>query len=371
MSAQAPVLILGGCGFVGYHITRHFLSSTDFGPIHVGSRSPSKNKLARVTYHPVDITSREQIDTLVSKTKAKIVVNAACPSPTAGTTKLYRAVTVHGTTNILAAAKASPYTQAFIFTSSATIAKGREHLDLKEACALADEDRGSHPYAVTKAQADKLVCAVNHSPNDEVIRYRDLTGYLSTAYLRLPIVYGERDDRSVVGALEALDKGQTNFQIGDGRNLWDFCSADNAGRAHVRLARVLLSNEGSRAAGEAFNITDGERQLFWDFARIIWRAAGWKEDKAVRIWIMPTWVALIVAHILKWIFWVGSFGSRRPGLMGMQQVEYTCFTHTYSISKAREILGFKPVPEFEEGLRNSVDWAVKHQGWESRLHKSN
>lgn len=100
----------------------------------------------------------------------------------------------------------------------------------------------------------------------------------------------------------------------------------------------------------------------------MWRAAGWKEYNA-KVWIMPAPVAMAVAQLMEWIFWIGTFGSRRPGLLGAQQTEYACFSHTYSISKAREVLGYSPVLDFESGLKKSVEWASKHQGWDRRLHK--
>ena len=59
---------------------------------------------------------------------------------------------------------------------------------------------------------------------------RDRESGMCTAWIRLPIVYGERDLLSVPVILALLEEGQTNYQLGDGTNLWDFVSADNAAR---------------------------------------------------------------------------------------------------------------------------------------------
>ena len=235
------------------------------------------------------------------------------------------------------------------------MAAGSEHIDLKEDAPLADKISNSHPYARTKAIADKLVLAANNPTS------------LRTACIRLPIVYGERDLVAIPGALAALEKGRTNFQLGDGSNLWDFASVDNTATAIVLLIKALQNPPtAAKVDGEAFNITDGTRHYFWDFPKIIWRAAGHdvKEDK---IRILPTRLAFIIAHTLEWLFWIFTFGTKRPTLLGIQQVEYSCLTHTYNIDKARERLKYKPVGDFEEGLRKAVAWSLGEGKWNTRL----
>ncbi|MCJ1409629.1 hypothetical protein MMC19_003710 [Ptychographa xylographoides] len=357
------VLVVGGCGFVGFHIVSHFLQEPSCTSVSVISRNPTSNTLPNVSYHSSDIQDLASLRTLLSKIRPRVIVHAACPPATTGTAQIYEAVTVHGTQNLLTAASETSTVRAFIFTSSATMAAGKEHIDLPESAPLADTVPGSHPYARTKATADKLVLAAN-------ARFKDAGLALRTACIRLPIVYGERDPLAVPGALEALRKGQTNVLLGDGSNLWDFTSADNAASAHVLLAKALLKRELSapKVDGEAFNITDGERHGFWEFPRAIWKAAG-HEVKAEKMFSIPTSVCLFLARFLEWLFWVFTFGTRRPNQLGMQQVEYSCFTHTYRLEKAIERLGYKPVPNFEDGIVASVRWSLEEDGWAEKLGK--
>ncbi|KAK3168319.1 hypothetical protein OEA41_004766 [Lepraria neglecta] len=217
------------------------------------------------------------------------------------------------------------------------MAPGPEHIDLDESAPLADTIPGSHPYARTKAQANKIVLKVNKPAQGN-----DGSGLL-IACIRAPIVYGERDLLSIPGSLEALEKKQTGFQLGDGSNMWDFASADNVAMAHVLLAKALLARHRDPTApkvdGEAFNITDGERQRFWDFPRTIWKAAGWGPQPNESTRVMSPKLALAVAMVLEWLYWVFTSGIKRPGLLSRQQVEYSCFEHTYQIGKAKERLG--------------------------------
>ena len=362
--ALGSVLVVGGCGFVGFHIVRQFLREPSCTSVSVISRNPTTNCLPGVSYHAGDISDYNAIRALIEKIQPDIIIHAACPAAISANLKTYEKVTVQGTRNLLTAASEIHSVRAFIFTSSATMAAGAEHINLRESAPLADTVPNSHGYAKTKAKADKMVLAANQTS--------EKAGGLSslrTACIRLPIVYGERDLVAVPGALAALEKGQTNFQLGSGQNMWDFCDADNAATAHVLLAQALVKEPlpAPRVDGEAFNITDGNPQLFWDFPRLIWTAAG-HDATGERKWIMPTWFALLLASVLEWAFWLVTFGTKRPGQLGRQQVEYSCYTHTYRIDKARERLGYNPTSNFEQGIQKAVRWNLDEGGWRARLN---
>ena len=364
--ALGSVLIIGGCGFVGFHIVRHFLREQSCTSVSVISRNPTTNCLPGVSYHAGDISDYITIRALLEKIQPNIIIHAACPAAISANLKTFEKVTVQGTRNLLTAASEIQSVRAFIFTSSATMAAGAEHIDLPESAPLADTVPTSHPYAKTKAKADKMVLAANQTSEKPGGRLSSLR----TACIRLPIVYGERDLVAIPGALTALEKGQTNFQLGSGENIWDFCDADNAAAAHVLLAKALMKEPlpVPKVDGEAFNITDGQPQLFWDFPRLIWNAAG-HDTTGEKKWIMPTWLALLVASVLEWAFWVATFGTRRPGQLGRQQVEYSCYTHTYRIDKARERLGYNPVSNFEQGILKAVKWNLDEGGCRARLKR--
>ena len=46
-----PVLVIGGCGFVGFHIVQHLLEDPNSRPISVLSRNPNLNRCEGVSYH--------------------------------------------------------------------------------------------------------------------------------------------------------------------------------------------------------------------------------------------------------------------------------------------------------------------------------
>ena len=295
------VLVIGGSGFIGFHIVRHLLEEPGIS-VFVVSRNPWRNALPSVSYHVGDVSNPSSMRKIVLAIQPTVIVHVACPPMTTASATTYEKVIVEGTRDLLAIATDAPSVKAFIYTSSATIAAGSEHINLDETTPLADTCPGSNPYARTKAQADKMVLTANS------FQHLDDNLGLLTACIRLPIVYGERDLLTIPGALAALEKKQTRFQLGDGKNMWDFCSADNAAIAHVLVAKAMLASRGDPSApkvdGEAFNITDGERHHFWDFPRKIWKAAGWEPQPNARTQALPTGLAVIAAIVLEWLFMI-------------------------------------------------------------------
>ena len=157
------VLIVGGCGFVGFHIVRHFLLEESCTAVSVLSRNPNSNRLPNVSYHAGDISDLAGLRALISKIRPSVIIHTASPSPVSASPKEFNTITIKGTQNLLEVASEVASVKAFIFTSSATMAAGPEHIDLDESARLADKDPKSHSYAQTKASADRMVLAANRT----------------------------------------------------------------------------------------------------------------------------------------------------------------------------------------------------------------
>jgi sterol-4alpha-carboxylate 3-dehydrogenase (decarboxylating) len=377
-SENLSILIIGGCGFVGSHLVRHFVRDPTCGSVAVVSRSATsgRNHVTGATYHSGNLTDPDSMKEVLSRLNPDAIIHAASPSPVTGTPNEYEHVTIQGTKILLSLAKKSKSVRALIYVSSSTLARGPEHVNLTEDYPLANTDPKSPAYARTKAFAEIMVLNANTSfPSSETsIKEASSEGYLLTSALRFPIIYGTHDLVSIPGCLSALQKGQTNVQLGDGKNLWSFCSTENACVAHSLLLQALFNpstlHGAGKVGGEAFNIHDGSSHLFWDFARCVWKFAGHKAGKG-RLIILPSWFAIGLASFLELLYWVFTLGTKRPYNMGKQQVEYACFTHTYSIEKSINILGFQPKDDFECNLKKAVEWSLQEDQWGEKLKKLN
>ena len=187
----------------------------------------------------------------------------------------FEKINIGGTRNLLEAAHETDCVKAFIFTSTVSI--------LSDACSgLIDADETSpvlympvqkSPYALTKATAEELVLRANRR-----------NGKMLTTSLRPSGIFGEDDPGTVKPVVEAAASGSYRFQVGDGKNLFDWTYVGNVAQAHVQAAYALLDDYGRpsssipserRVDGETFIITNDEPMAFWDFARSLGAAAGY------------------------------------------------------------------------------------------------
>ena len=156
--------------------------------------------------------------------------------------------------------------------------------------------------------------------------------------------------------------GQSKFQLGSNTAAYDFLDAGNAAQAHVLAARALLRDTSAHtksAAGEVFHITDGVRRHFNDATRCIFRAAGDKTDFEKEVRVIPRWLALGMAHMLEWGFWIGSLGYAKPPMeVGVEAISHATQEWTYDIEKAKRVLKYQPIDRFEETLQCAVKAAL-------------
>ena len=183
-----------------------------------------------------------------------------------------------------------------------------------------------------------------------------------TCAIRPSGIFGVGDIQMMPKVLRAYYKGQTRFQLGNNTNLFDFTEINNVAHAHHLAAAALLTTldredqgqarplDNERVDGEAFLITNDQTCFFWDFQRMIWRAAG-DTTTAKQVWAIPQDFGLFLATVFEWIYWIAKWGT--PNLT-RQQVRYSVMTRYFNIDKAKRRLGYRPIVSLEEGIRNGV-----------------
>lgn len=355
-SALGTVLVTGGCGFIGFHIVKALLKEPGCGPIHVLSRHPNVNIQESVNYHSCDISDSNQVEAAFREIRPNVVFHAASPRDTNTVLKSadFSITNIGGTENLLDSAGRTS-TKAFVLTSSTGVYSGRSHLNKDEESPVWQlEDSDASPYEVSKVAAERIVLAASKHT-------------LPTVALRICSSYGERDNQMVPNMLPAVYAKQTNVQFGNNTSFYDFLYAGNAAKAHILAAKALLDPKLAcgKVAGEVFNITDGKAVHFWDHARLIWRAAGDKirlED----VWIIPPGLVMTVTMIVEWLYRIFTLGRVRPIIFNTKTICHFLRPHTFSIDKARERLGYDPVPEWEGGIKRSVQWEVEKQRKEGK-----
>ena len=350
--SEKRVLVVGGCGFVGYHIVNAFIQDSTWSSIHVMSRNPSRNQVESAHYHSGSLTSLEQVRSLLADIQPSLIIHTASPTEIGNAGNAYfHETNVKGTQNLLKAAMASDHVRALIYTSSVEVMEGLSHNFVSEDAEMVTITSRAEYYAKTKAIADQAVLDANGM------------GGLRTLCLRLAGVYGERDSQLIPRSLGVLQEGRHRYQIGDNKTLFDWVSATNAAQSHLLAAKALLRqpDDGSgKVDGEAFFITDDNPTPFWDMHHQIWSAAG-KKMAPGEIVVIPAWFMLSLASVVEWLYWAFTLGLKRPRVLRRQYMAYTCNTRTYSIEEARKRLGYNPVDDRDEQVRRGVAWALRTQ----------
>ncbi|MCJ1312324.1 hypothetical protein MMC25_005998 [Agyrium rufum] len=347
-----PTLVIGGCGFLGFHLCQALVKE-GHSPVYALSRNPSKNRQDGVEYLACDINNAAELDATIEKIQPKTIFHTASPlsSGLEVQSKEFGETNVSGTRNVIASATKCPASKALVFTSTVSVITGSPHLNENETHPMSEPGSGSgSPYEQSKVQAEKLMVEAN---GDNI----------RTTILRTCLIYGERDNQFVPGMLAAFHKGQTNVQLGDNTNQIDTLYAGNGAIAHILAAQALLdpSRANGKVDGEAFNITDGNPQPFWDVARHIWVAAGDTTDPK-DIKVIPAWVAMAMASVAEFVYMVGTMGRRKPTAFNKLIVIHCVRTYTYNIDKARRVLGYNPVPDLKGGITRSVEWEMQKKG---------
>ncbi|MCJ1391881.1 erg26, C-3 sterol dehydrogenase [Xylographa bjoerkii] len=204
------VLVVGGCGFVGFHIVRHLLQDSSCTAIAVLSRNPNRNLLPGVSYHTGDIEDVESIQ--------------------------------------------HPSVLASVYTSTSSVVAGSEHVFVDESHPVRDSTIKANDYSKTKGLVDALVLRANKPESIDGT-------YLRTLCIRPAGIYGGRGIQTMRNILISKQKGKSRVQLGDNSNLMDWVSVDNVASARPLAAKALLAGinnpSSPKVDGEAFVITDG------------------------------------------------------------------------------------------------------------------
>ncbi|KAI4268330.1 MAG: hypothetical protein LQ337_007906 [Flavoplaca oasis] len=350
----APVLVIGGCGFVGHAIVCQLMKARNLSPseIHVLDLHVDRNRESSVNYHKGSITEKADVERIFANVKPRVVIHTASPVVDPRNNHIYHKVNVDGT-RILLDYAAQTGTQAFVHTSSPSIV----HDNVSD-LVMADENlpvlHGSAQteiYSRTKGEAEDLVLASNGKYG------------MPTCAIRPSGIFGPGECQILQGMMKAYEEGKTKFQLGSNENYFDFTEVNNVAIAHILAAEKLLqlSTEKEKATktatkvdGEAFIITNDDPYKFWDFTHAVWAAAGDRTTPEQR-WVIPKGLGLVLATLIEWVVWIIFLGTREPSLT-RQKVKYSAMTRTFNIDKAKTRLGYKPIVNMQDGIANSVAW---------------
>lgn len=349
-SKPGPFLVVGGNGFLGHQVVYHLLSLGHSVTIIDIDTKPNRHRAP--IYHYCDISSFKSLLTTLQTIKPQVIIHTASVVEASRNPALFYRVNVQGTRNLLECAKQIGCVKVFVYTSSASVVHDSisDLYDADERLPVLRMPEQKDIYSHTKGLAEDLVLAANRKHG------------MLTVSIRPAGIFGEGDLQTIPSMYQAYETGKTRFQLGDNTNFFDFTNVHNVAHAHILAMQKLIDTHGNpvqpladeRVDGEAFFITNDEPYLFWDFARAIWSAAGDKTDPK-SVWVIPKSLALVLATVVEWIFWILFLGSKEPSLT-RRKINFSTINRTYCIDKAKDRLGYKPLVNMEDSIIRGVQW---------------
>lgn len=352
------VLVTGGTGFVGSAIVRAILDKHPNCQVTVLDATISDEiKTQRGIDHPnVRYAQANIMDTAALReafleSRPSGVVHTAGFVPPLEERHLRRLekaafrINAGGTENVLQAAK-DVGVQAFVYTSTCCVViddVSQSYANIDERWPTVERNKASI-YAESKAQAERNVLEASY-PIDRDEKSEE-PGML-TCSIRPAVIFGEGDHQLVPSIVSCIiDKFESPFQVGSGENLWDTVYVGNVADAHV-LALENLVSDNPTAAGEAFFIQNNEPTTFREFCLQVWKSYnGHIPPFSIVIPQGLAWTLGCISEICTWF-------TGTPATLTRGSVLDATAMRYASGEKAKQILGYEPRVNLEEGLRRS------------------
>ncbi len=302
-------LITGGAGFIGSNIAKKLVEEGESVRVIDNFSTGKKENISGIS-GKIDILDGDIRDgDTVSKAVRDmdfIIHQAALPSvPRSVKDPLSsNGVNITGTLNLLNAAKGAKI-KRFVYASSSSVYGDTPVLPKREDMTPNPQS----PYAVTKLTGE-YYCSV----------FYKVYG-LPTVSLRYFNVFGpNQDPQSQYAAviprfITAILNQSSPVVYGDGEQSRDFTFIENVVEAN------LLSCRNDNASGKIFNIACGDRYTINTLLKELYSLSGKKVEPV--------------------------YSQPRSGDIKHSHAD---------ISRARDIIGYKPGVDFREGLRGTVEW---------------
>ena len=310
------ILVTGGAGFIGSHLVDRLLATSDnvvtvvddfndfYSPDIKRANVAGHLNNERYTLVEADIRDRQALDGVFDKQQFDCIVHLAARAgvrPSLAEPELYAETNVNGTLNLLELARSTGVNQ-FVFGSSSSV------YGINAKVPFSEDDpirQPISPYAATKA-AGELLC---HT-------YTHLYG-LRCVCLRFFTVYGarQRPDLAIHKFARLMTDGKPIPVFGDGSTRRDYTYIDDI------ISGVMAAIVYDESNYEVFNLGESETVELRELISVLEKTLGCE--------------AMI---------------DRQPPQPGDVPQTFA------DVTKARQLLGYNPQTNIEEGIKRFVEW---------------
>ncbi len=323
------VLVTGATGLVGSHLTAMLLDRGD--DVRALVRAPERARALAdqgAALAQGDLRRPEGLPGAVAGIDTVYHCAGQVALPYEGDRTQILQINVEGTANLLdACSKAG--VRRFVMASSVAVygETTEEHVT---------EDHPIQPsgaYAESKALAERVV--------------GNYAGDFETVIVRPCVIYGPGDRNFLPMFFDKLPSGFLPLVAG-GHQPLDMVYTSDVAQA------LILAGTSDQAAGEAYNVTDGQRHT----VRELFELFGELSKRGLRTVSVP----YALAYGFAWL--ASAWGRVRQAdaepLVTPESVRVLTYPHHYDISKICDELGFRPKVPIEDGMRRTVEWYLEH-----------
>jgi len=317
MFHDKSILVTGGTGLIGNALICGLSSKQG---IHVKAlvRTHTKtlpSKVDQVLFQGLDgdVDYSHSLENIVAVIHAAARVHVMGDDNSKESLVKFRQVNVEGTLNLASQAVQSGV-KRFVFVSSVKV--NGESTSNQAPFMPSDICTPTDPYGLSKYEAEQGLLKLAHETDMEVV------------IIRPPLVYGPGVKANFQKMMQGVAKGLP-LPLGSVHNQRSLVALDNL------VSFIILCTEHPKAANEVFLISDGEDVSTTELLQKVAKAMG----KKARLMPVPVGFMTFVAKL------VGKEDVANR-LFGSLQVDS---------SKARELLGWKPVVTMDEQLRKLVE----------------
>jgi UDP-glucuronate 4-epimerase len=313
---MAHVVVTGGVGFIGYHVTRalamrgeRVVVADDFSNAPYPRACKRRNAadlgadLTGVQVVEACVTDRAAMASILAGARAVVhLAGLAGVRPSFADPARYARVNVEGTAVVQEVAHEAGVAR-FLFASSSSVYGNATPLPAREDAPAVEPES---PYAGTKRAAELVAYALGHKAPS-----------MACTALRFFTVYGprQRPEMAITLFTRAAIEGRPIVMFGDGSMRRDFTHVDDIVRG------VLAALDRAPAGFRAYNLGSGAPVRLDALVELIGRAAG----------VKPT---------------------LHRGSVPLGDVEATFA----DVTRARDELAWQPRVSLEEGLKSVVAW---------------
>jgi nucleoside-diphosphate-sugar epimerase len=271
-----------------------------------------------------------------------VVVHSGAHIGDWGPAEKYRAINVVGLEHMLTAVERERRIRRWIQVSSLGVYPARHHYGTDETTPA--DLTGLDGYTRTKAEAEVLV-------NQHIERFQ-----LPAVIVRPGFIYGPGERHVIPRLIQKFESGVVKF-IGDPNKVLNNTYVGNL------VDAIFLAIDRENALGRTYNVRDERLVTREEYLMTFADYLG--KPRPARV---PLWLARTAAPLMEG--WARMRGATQPPLLTKAAIKFMALNLDFSIERAKRELGYEPRVDFQEGMREALDWATgkSRELRESRAH---